>query len=233
MEKKTERQTQRRPPGEGWQRREGLSRYWFRDRDGHMEVWSCHKKRLMTFFFRGTDIAKLQLAPDNGRPHHFSEGCLRYLLAHPEIPVSIVYASARSRVTWTRDGKLINMSDIFEKQDRRYYEFRGLDDVLSTVLLLIDIKNSGSTASLVDFAQRNRNRAIFIVTRLLKYPSVRVEDSWDDALELFLKQSSLCNFQKITPLFAMLCRSLKCRTIDRAQKMGRLTKAMTGAVFTS
>lgn len=204
---------------------DSLSKYRiFVDSLGEPHVWSLRYGRWIPFRVpKGRRVATVTLTPDGyTKMRNVSTGLLKFIIRHPKTARTLLTAPAYSR----RGAMMFNAAGEFTQVERKksYRVFGSLDSALESILLLINIRESGSTWQLYDFADRNAHQAKYAVRR---YENADyVEAAWESAKERFVRNCLEMDVERIRPLFAQLCCSLKSEAMDYRKRQIRLAKAL-------
>lgn len=185
----------------------GLSKYdiQFTD-DNRVRVYSLFYRRYISPRCRN-GLEKYQLQTDFGKSRHISVGQLRFMKNHPDVSADAI--SCRTvGIKFREDGSVV---DLYRGgvRKRKCTLFTGIDDALNTVLFLMQAAD-GDDTPILKFAEQARYNAITTVANMLKCSDSTVAIHFDTAVCRFVEQTKDFNVERIMPLFAWLCKVLKC-----------------------
>jgi len=188
----------------------GLSKYDVRfTDDGEVRVYSLHFRRYIPPIRRDKQ-EKWQLQDDCGHSRHVTEGQLRFMRKHPDVPAWAISCRATG-IKFRRDGTVANLYG--GERGRSYARFTSAQDALSTVLFLMQAAD-GDKVPLLRFVEEARENAVVTVSRLLGCGQGTVARHFEAAADRFVRETRTFNVERIMPLFAWLCKCLKYVVVE-------------------
>lgn len=149
-------------------------------------------------------LRKYILIDDNGNKHSVSELRIAWALGNGvalhKIPKSVrFYGSVSNPVIGKREEKMTTDNDVIN----RIMELEHALDMMKYAYYSKDYSR------FVEFAYNNKRTAIVVTSKRIGVSIARLEDFWDDGLEIFLDSVKEMKFTSLKPIMSYLCTCLK------------------------
>lgn len=189
---------------EDWVTLKGFPKYRVgRDENGTVRVWSIRFKRLLRYTESSPGVRSVLMSDFQGVERRLTQGAVTFLLEHPAIGW---HDLDLTRYMITPDGRLASRTGL--RYRRQYSLFQSVDDALDTCIMIKEF-TEGNLKPVYSLIHTSKEAAIGLTSRLCRWSPVRLEEVWDDAVDLFLSQLRDMNIRQVKPLFGWLCTCLR------------------------